>query len=432
MIKRIKLCFLAAAILFAALSITISAENDLGVDLSLAKSVCVLNTDSGLVILSKAADSPTQPVGSAKIMTAILAFEHYKGNFDEVITIPEEATEISAGYMLGLVPGEELSVDVLLRALVAGGANDAANVLALEIAGSIDAFCEMMNKKAAELGAVNTVFKNANGLDAEGATTTAKDVALIAEYAYRIPEFTEYSMIYRYDAPDYPNGDARSISNRNFLLHTRVAQQYYNPKAIGLNHGSTDLGGYCTITCTENDGLTYIIVVMNATEDENGDYASFHIASDLINKVPSRFGYKTVLDANSLLIEVPVKLGKNADYVIASPKTKAEYFLENSVDVQSEISYKTTLTKEILTAPVHEGETVGSVDVIYRNETIATVDLVAKSTVSASTTLRFFDYAKKLLKTKQAKIAIAVFAVLFISYLILSYMNFVRTHKNKH
>lgn len=430
MIKRIELCLITAAILFAALLVPVFATDDTP-DTTLAGSVCVYNTDASLAVFTKNADMQTMPAATAKIMTAILAFEHFADDTQKMITVSEEAVKISKGNKIGFLPGEEVSVQTLLTALISGGANDAANIFALTISGSIDAFCEKMNQKARELGAVNTVYKNPCGLDEEGMTTTAYDVALISEYAYKLPGFVEYSMIDRYFIPETNLSAKRECYNRNHLVSIWIQNKYYNKNAIGLNAGSTELGGACTVSAVEKEGLTYIIVVMNAKEDENGDNSSYYIASDLINWAPDNFGYKTVLDPSNLLIEIPVNLGRKADYVIASPKTKAEYFLSNSVDIKNDISYKTSVTEKTLTAPVYEGQTVGYVDVIYENKTIATVDLVAKNNVNASTWLKLLDYIKNLLKSRQVKIAIVVFVLLFISYLLLSYMHFVRTHKNK-
>ena len=138
-----------------------------------------------------------------------------------------------------------------------------------------------------------------------------------------------------------------------------------------------------------------------------------------------------MLDPKNLMLEVPVRLGKNVDYVIASPETKAQYFLNNNVNIETEITLNTNLESKTLTAPIHEGEKVGTVDVVYKNEVIASVDLVAKYNVNASSALRFLDYVKKLLKSTHVRIALIVFAVIFVAYLSLSYLSFVRSHKNK-
>lgn len=424
--------FLLTAILFAVVcSITVIADSsDIG-DLTLAESVYVYNTDSTLGIYSKNAETPVAPASSAKLMSAIIAYEYYSDDFSRTITVSQQAIDETEGNNIGLVPGEEVTVDNLLTALIAGGANDAANTFAIEIAGSIEAFCELMNAKAKEIGAVNTVYKNACGLDEAGMLTTAKDTALITAYAYKLSGFREYAMVTRFVMDKTNKSGTRVIHNRNYLLSTHIERKYYDPDAIGMNSGYTKEGGFCTISAAEKDGLTYIFVIMGAKKDENGDNASFYIASRLIDWATSNFGYINVLDPGLIIHEIPVRLAKNVDYVIASPENKLDYFLPLDTVVSAEITYNINVESKELTAPIYEGQTVGTVDVIYKGETIASVPLITKSSVSSSTFLRALDYCGNLLKSRQVRIALIIFAILFVSYLLLSYAQFRRAYKNK-
>ncbi len=420
--KKISILFLAAIIFAAISSISVTAAPDL----SLSDAVYVINTDSGVAICAKNEEKLTPPTSTVKLMTAIIAYEQYKDKLDTLITVSDEAIDATTGNNIGLVAGEQVSADALLRALIAGGANDAANTLAFEISGSLEAFCELMNSKAAELGAVNTTYKNASGIDADGMLTTAKDVALISAYAYKLAGFREYASVTRYVMDPTNKSRERVIHNRNYLLSYHIEPKYYDPDAIGLNSGFTQAGGFCTVTAAEKNGLTYIIAIMNAKKDENGDNSSFYTASELIDWATSGFGYKVVLDPGTIVHEMPVRLAKNVDYVIASPKEKVEYFLPTDTDIATEISYKMHFEDETLTAPIYEGQTVGTIDVIYKDAIIATVPLITKNNVSASTLLRLLDYINNLLKSNQVRIAIGIFAVLFASYLLLSYMQFRR------
>ena len=429
-----KLCvFFLAAIIFAAVSsITVAADTHSDMpDLTLANSVYVYNLESGLEVCSKNPEEPTPPAGTAKLMTAIIAYEYYKDDFSRVITVPEEAVKMTVGNSIDLSAGEEVTVDELLTALIAGGANDAANTFAIEIAGDIESFCDMMNQKAVEIGAHNTVYKNACGIDSDAMVTTAKDTSLIVAYAYKLPGFREYASVTRYVMEKTNKSSRRVIHNRNYLLSTHIETKYYDPDAIGMNTGFTQNGGFCTVSVAEKGGLTYIFVVMNAVKDANGDNSSFYIISDLIDWTLKSFGYITVLDPSTIVREVPVSLAKNVDYVIVSPESKVEYFLPLDTDVSSEISYEINLDSKVLTAPIYEGQKVGTIDVVYKGSTIAAVSLVTKNNISASTFLRMLDYCKNLLKSRQVKIALTVFAILFVSYLILSYIQFTRSHKNK-
>ncbi|MBQ4137421.1 MAG: D-alanyl-D-alanine carboxypeptidase [Clostridia bacterium] len=424
-----KICtFLLAAILLAAISsICVSAEPDF----ELADAVYVFNTDSGVMLCEKNSDKLTPPTSTVKLMTAIVACEHFAGKYDTELTVTKEALDITEGNNVGLVADEKVAVDSLLTALIAGGANDAANVFALEIGGSLEGFCDIMNAKAKEIGAENTVYKNASGIDAEGMVTTARDVALITEYAYKIPGFKEYASVTRYVMPATNKSRERVVHNRNYLLSYHIEPKYYDPDAIGMNSGYTREGGFCTVTATEKNGLTYIIAIMNAKKDENGDNSSFYLASELIDFATKDFEYKTVLDPNTIVHEMPVTLARNVDYVIVSPENKVEYFLPRATDISTEITHEMYFESDTLSAPIYEGQRVGHVEVMYKGERIATVPLVSKNNVSASTVLRLIDYLKNLLKSSQVRVAIGVFVLLFVSYLLLSYAQFRRMRNRR-
>lgn len=420
-----------AAIVFAAvfkIQIPVCAA---GSALELAGSACVYNTESGMFTYEHAASESTQPAATAKLMTAILALEHYENELDRVITVSSEAVELTIGNSIGLEAGEEVTVDELLYALIAGGANDAANIFALELAGDIDSFCDMMNKKAADIGAVDTRYGNACGIDSDTARTTAHNVALITAYAYKLSGFREYASVTRYVMPSTNKSKSRVIHNRNYLLSTHIESKYYDSRAIGMNTGYTSKGGFCTVSVAEKNGLTYIFVVMKAAKDENGDNSSFYSISELMDMTLDSYGYVTVLDPSTIVREIPVSLAKSVDYVIASPKEKAEYFLPLDTDISSEMTYDTVLDTEHLTAPIYEGQRVGAINVIYKGEVIASVDLVTQNNVSASTLLRLLDYFKNLLKSRHIRIALGVFVLLFISYLFISYRRVLYAYKRK-
>ncbi len=424
--------FLITAILLAVISSTTvyAADKELP-DTTLARAVYVYNTDSGIGLFSKNEKEAVAPASSVKLMTAILAYEHYQNDFDKIISVPKEAVDITVGNNIGLIPGEEVSVLELLIALIAGGANDAANTFAIDIAGSLDAFCDLMNKKAEDIGAFDTFYKNACGIDSEGMVTTAKDTALITAYAYKLSGFREYAMITRYVMDKTNKSAERVIHNRNYLLSTHIERKYYDPDAIGMNSGYTQEGGFCTVCAAEEDGLSYIFVILGAAKDENGNNSSFNMASELIDWATSNYGYVNVLDPGEVVYEVPVRLAKNVDYVIVSPQTKLEYFLPLDTDIKNEISYEMYLDEKELTAPLYEGQVIGKIDVIYQSETIASAELITKNSVSASTFLRMLDYLKNLFKSKQVRVALIVFGILFISYLFLSYVQFRHMYRNR-
>ena len=422
---------LAVAILFATVLLTSTSAIDMpdSANLMLTGAAHILSVDSGLTVFEQNADEPIAPASAVKIMTAIIAYEHFDGRFDTVLTVSEEAIDATEGNNIGLEAGEQVSVDELLTALIAGGANDAANVFAFEISGSVEAYCELMNAKAKEIGANSTVYENVSGIDSEGMRTTARDTSLIAAYAYKLPEYAKYAGVTRYVMPATNTSGQRVVHNRNYLLSTHIERKYYDKNAIGLNSGYTQLGGHCVITATSKGGLTFIVTVMGGGRDDKGDNAAFYAASELIAWANGSFGYMTVLNPDSIVREIPVSLAKNVDYVIVSPESKVDYFLPLDTDVESEISYEMKLDRETMTAPIYEGQRAGEIDVIYKGEVIATVPLVTKNNVRSSSLLRALDYVKNLLKSKQVKITLIVFGVVFTAYLFLSYIAYTRRRR---
>lgn len=152
-----------------------------------ANNICVMNVEYGEAVFCKNADERIAPGPSAKILAAVLAFEHYAGNEEKPVTITPAALEnIYGSVVINLKAGDTLRAIDLIYAMVVGGASDAANAIAIDIAGSVTAFTAMMNKKARELGATSTAYANPTGLDARGAYTTARDTAIIACYARKI------------------------------------------------------------------------------------------------------------------------------------------------------------------------------------------------------------------------------------------------------
>lgn len=165
-------------------------------------SACLLMEEStGKILYSKNANSIMYPASTTKIMTAILTLENCKLS-DTAVVSHNAVFSIPSGYSTAsLVEGEVLTIEQLLNVLLIPSANDAAVVLAEHIAGSVEAFSDMMNSKAVELGCLNTHFVNPNGIHNENHYSTAYDLALIGKYAMKFPTFKEISSKTRYTLP---------------------------------------------------------------------------------------------------------------------------------------------------------------------------------------------------------------------------------------
>jgi D-alanyl-D-alanine carboxypeptidase (penicillin-binding protein 5/6) len=227
-----------------------------------AESVVLADIDSGQVLLAQRPDLRRPIASTTKIMTALLVLEAVRPN--DVVTASAHAAS-QTGAVLGLKPGEKITVRNLLYALLLQSANDAAVALAEHVAGDVESFLAEMNDRAHQLGARDTHFESPNGLDDRG-YSTARDMALLTVEAYRNPTFAEVVSRQVVNIPA-PKGKPRHIQNRNALL-------WLYPDAIGVKTGFTSAAGFCLVGAAERDGLRLAAVVLGAPEDAFSDAAA--------------------------------------------------------------------------------------------------------------------------------------------------------------
>ena len=238
-------------------------------------SACLLMEEStGKILYSKNANSIMYPASTTKIMTAILTLENCKLS-DTAVVSHNAVFSIPSGYSTAsLVEGEVLTIEQLLNVLLIPSANDAAVVLAEHIAGSVEAFSDMMNSKAVELGCLNTHFVNPNGIHNENHYSTAYDLALIGKYAMQFPTFKEISSKTRYTLPitnAYSKED-RIFNTTNDLIKPNYSSSptnYYYKYATGGKTGYTDPAGQCIVATATKDNVSLIAVTLHGdfTED---------------------------------------------------------------------------------------------------------------------------------------------------------------------
>ena len=202
-----------------------------------AKAAILINAETGDVLYEKNATEKAYPASTTKIMTALLVLENMQT--DDTITLTEEDVDLASGSSnAGLKEGETLTVEDLLYCLMLPSANEAANAFAREIGGSTEGFADMMNKRAKELGCVNTHFVNANGLHDENHYTCAKDLALIAQEAMKHELFATVVNTAQHRLPDTNKQQSRIILTTNHLILSRYSDAYYD-SAHGIKTGRT-------------------------------------------------------------------------------------------------------------------------------------------------------------------------------------------------
>lgn len=232
----------------------------------------LMDINSGAVLFEKNSHEPYYPASITKILTALIVIENC--GLDETVTFSNTAVNTLEpnSSILGARAGDTLSVRECLYALLLQSANEVANALAEHCAGSMDAFAEMMNEKAAELGCTDSHFANPSGLNDPDHYVSAYDMALIAKAAFSNPTFVEVDSTTYYDVPagklkQYPDG-------WRYYAHHRMLRRndsLYYEGVIGGKTGYTSLAGNTLVTCAERDGMKLVAVVLNGHQTHYSD-----------------------------------------------------------------------------------------------------------------------------------------------------------------
>lgn len=220
------------------------------------RAACLIDQQTGTVLYEKNADQQMPIASITKVMTLLLTFEAVHNGqltMDTPVPVSEHAYHMG-GSQIWLEPGEQFTLDEMIKAICVSSANDAAVAVAELVGGSEQGFVQSMNARAAELGMTNTAFHNACGLDAEGHLSTARDVAVMSRYILNTcPEVLHYTGIWT----DTLRGGATQLVNTNKLLRR------YNG-ITGLKTGTTSGAGVCISASATRDGLNLIAVVLGA------------------------------------------------------------------------------------------------------------------------------------------------------------------------
>ena len=315
-----------------------------------AKSAILIDNATGKVLFEKNVDEKLAPASMTKIGSMLLIMEAIdNGNLslDDQVTISEEAANMG-GSQVFLEAGEVYTVDALLKSVAVASGNDAVVALAEKIAGSQDEFVEMMNKRFKELGASNTNFVNAHGLDAEGHYSTARDMAIIAMELLKHEKILEYTSIYE----EYLE---KNDGTKTWLVNTNKLVRFYDG-VDGLKTGYTTTAGYCLTATAKKDNFRLISVVMGeeSTESRSSDTVK------MLNYGFNTYKINTIKTKDEVLGKVRVEQGKE-DFVEIVLLEDATELLKNTQELET---YKFNLKVNKIKAPVKPGDIVGSAEII--------------------------------------------------------------------
>lgn len=391
-----------------------------------AKAALLVDMDTGYIMYEQNAYEKAYPASITKVMTAALVLDAVQEgtlSLDQVITAGDTAWQglDSSSSNQNIQVGEQMSVEDLLYCLMVASANEAANILAVAVAGSIENFVGMMNAKAAQLGCTGTNFVNPDGMPDDNHYTTAYDLYLIAKYAMQNETFrTIVSTKEYYVEPTNMTETRRHFFNTNGLLSTMKYSNYYYEYCIGIKTGSTDAAGYCLLSAAEKDGQRLICVMLGCEnpKDEAGNVQrlQFSESSRLLDWGFNNFSYQTILNTSTPVAEVPVTLSTESDYVSVVVDGTIEAQLPN--DVTSEDFEWTTDLPESVEAPVHAGDKLGTLTVTQGGEIYGTVDLVAVNDVERSQFLVVKQQISNVLHSWQFVLIVMLIIVLILALVI--------------
>ena len=350
------------------------------VDLALtSRSAVLMEKSTGEILFTQNEHDVLEPASVTKVMTLLLTMEAIDSGkiaYDDVVTVSDYAASMG-GSQVFLSPGEEITVEELLKSVCVSSGNDAAVALAEHVSGVTELFVEEMNNRARALGMHDTHFVNPTGLTAEGHVTSAWDIALMSrELLLHHPDIRRFTTIWM----DTIRGGTFGLSNTNKLV------RYYDG-CTGLKTGYTERAGYCISATAEKDGMELIAVIMKGeTADKRNEDAK-----TLLNYGFSTYQLTDITPADPLPA-LPVALGQADAVALTLPsegttvlRRKGEGAPETALDIP-----------EAVTAPVTQGQQVGELTVTFPGGDVLRLPVLAAEGVARRTWGQLFaDVARR-------------------------------------
>lgn len=329
-----------------------------------ARSAILLDADTGTIIYEKNSHDKLPPASITKVMTMLLtmeAIDEGQLKWTDKVRTSEYAASMG-GSQIFLEPGEEMTVDEMLKGIAMASGNDASVAMAEKIAGSEEGFVKMMNEKAAELGMKDTHFVNCNGLPAENHYTSAHDIAVMSRELLKYDQITKYTGAYQ----DY----LRKDSEKPFwLVNTNKLVRFYTG-ADGLKTGYTSEAKFCLSATAKRDGLRAVAVVMGApdTKTRNNE------VSRMFDYAFSQYTMHSIYKPGEVLGIVKVQKGNVPEISIQAEKDYSVLVKKGvkNPDIRHEIQLDPNLK-----APVAAGQVIGKLSVYQGEQLVKEFELTS-------------------------------------------------------
>lgn len=356
--KKFLCVFMLSMFLFI-VCIPVGAEKQNINDLP-AKSYILVESSTGKVLTEKTPDEKMPPASMTKIMTMLLLVERIeqgKISLTDMVTVSKHANSMG-GSQIWLNVGEQMSVEDLLKAVAVNSANDAAVAIAECVAGSEEQFVDLMNKRANELGMVNSHFCNASGLDADGHFSTARDISIVGKELLKHSMITKYTSIYM---DSLRNGKTE-------LVNTNKMVRFYEG-CNGLKTGTTDNAGSCLCCTATRNNMTLIAVSMGSkTSKERFNTCRALLDCGfsewkLVSPDLSNINIKSIDIIDGKKNSAAIRIESNVSSVLVPQGSSGE--IETKLEIQ-----------DFVKAPVEKGMCVGKVSLLFEGKELSSNRIV--------------------------------------------------------
>ena len=339
-----------------------------------SKAGILIDNKTNRILYDKSANEKMFPASTTKILTAIIVLENCDLNetvtasYDAIMSIPE-------GYVTADIKGEEqFTVEQLLQMLLLLSANDAGNVLAEYVGGSVESFVSMMNTKVNELGLTNTHFTNVYGLQEDDHYTTCADLAKIMQYCLKNDDFRRISGSVSCSIPATNKSDARTYTTTNQLI-IPDNPNYYSYVTLGKT-GFTTEAGRCLVSCAYKNDMELICVVLGGTVSSDGISSRFTDSITLYEYGFNNFSFKNIANPGDVITTIEVDNATPATKSLDLKFADSIHALVNNSDMNTNYIPEIKLNSDI-SAPITEGDVLGkaiyTIDgITYQSDIVAT------------------------------------------------------------
>ncbi|MED1594997.1 MULTISPECIES: D-alanyl-D-alanine carboxypeptidase family protein [Bacillus] len=353
-----------------------------------ASSAIVIEQDTGKVLFEKSPNEKLPPASMTKIMTMLLIMEQVekgKLKLEDKVRASEHAASMG-GSQIFLEPGEEMTVNEMLKGIAIASGNDASVAVAEHIAGSEEGFVNMMNKKAKDLGLKNTHFQNPTGLPAKDHYSTAYDMSIMAKELMKYPLIRKYTGKYE----DY----LRENTEKKFwLVNTNKLVRFY-PGVDGVKTGFTTEAKYCLTASAEKNGMRVISVVMGApTSKERNNQVT-----KLLDYAFGQYTTKKLYKRGEKIQTVKVGKGKKEKVDLVSSDNVSLLMKkgENMDKVKQEV-----IAEKKVKAPIKKGDALGTLVIKKDKNVLLKQTIVAKEDVAAASWWELFKRSLGMFSTSK-------------------------------